>query len=93
MAPFFLAYGLVKGAYIGTEAACTVVMHVTKLVAYGGGGVLEGSAALAGVGLAPLMVTGSWVGKRVLDRLPERAFTLIIDAVLLVSGALLLIQG
>ena len=35
MAPFFLRAGLVKGAYIGTEAAATVVMHVTKLVAYG----------------------------------------------------------
>jgi hypothetical protein len=35
MAPFFLAHGLVKGVYIGTEALPTVVMHVTKLVAYG----------------------------------------------------------
>jgi uncharacterized membrane protein YfcA len=93
MAPFFLGYGLVKGAYIGTEAACTVLMHVTKLVAYGGGGVLNRSAALAGIGLAPVMVAGSWVGKRVLDRLPERAFALIIDAVLVVSGGVLLIQG
>lgn len=93
MAPFFLGYGLVKGAYIGTEAACTVVMHVTKLVAYGGGGVLTASAALAGFALAPVMVAGSWVGKRVLDRLPERAFTLIIEGVLIFSGALLLVEG
>ena len=34
MAPFFLAYGLVKGSYIGTEALATVVMHVVKLGAY-----------------------------------------------------------
>jgi hypothetical protein len=33
MAPFFLAYGLVKSAYIGTEALSTMVMHVTKLIA------------------------------------------------------------
>jgi uncharacterized protein len=92
MAPFFLGYGLVKGAYIGTEAACTIVMHVTKLAAYGGGGVLSDSAILAGLGLAPVMVAGSWLGKRVLDRLPERTFTLIIEAVLIVSGSLLLIQ-
>ena len=93
MAPFFLAYGLLKGAYIGTGAACTVVMHVTKLVAYGAGGVLTGSAVLAGLALAPVMVAGSWVGKRILDRLPERAFTLIIEAVLVVSGTILLTQG
>ena len=35
MAPFFLAYGLMKGAYIGTEALSTVVMHIFKLLAYG----------------------------------------------------------
>ena len=93
MAPFFLAYRLVKAAYIGTEAACAVVMHVTKLVAYGGGGVLGRSAALAGLALAPVMVAGSWTGKRVLDRLPERAFTLIIECVLVASGGLLLIEG
>ena len=31
MAPFFLAYGLIKAAYIGTQALSTVIMHVTKL--------------------------------------------------------------
>jgi uncharacterized membrane protein YfcA len=56
-------------------------------------GVLNGSAALAGLALAPMMVAGWWIGKRVLDRLPDRAFTFLIEAVLIVSGALLLIQG
>lgn len=51
MAPFFLAYGLVKGAYIGTEALSTVVMHVTKLVAYRQTSILTGADVI--VGLAP----------------------------------------
>jgi uncharacterized membrane protein YfcA len=33
--PFFLFYGLVKGAYIGTEAMTAVVMDITKLGVYG----------------------------------------------------------
>lgn len=93
MAPFFLAYGLVKSAYIGTEAACTVVMHITKLVTYGGGGILAGDAILTGLALAPIMVAGSLAGKRILDRLPERAFVIIIELVLVTSGALLLLRG
>jgi uncharacterized membrane protein YfcA len=40
-----------------------------------------------------MMVAGSWIGKRVLDRLSDRAFTFLIAAVLIASGALLLIQG
>ena len=81
MAPFFLAYGLVKSAYIGTEAACTVVIHATKLTAYRSGGVLAGSAALVGLALAPVMVAGSWLGKRLLERTPEHVFVLLVDCV------------
>lgn len=90
MAPFFLAYGLVKGAYIGTEALSTVVMHVAKLVAYRESAILPVHAILSGLALGPIMVIGSFAGKRVVDRLPERAFVLIIDLTLLAAGLLFL---
>lgn len=93
MAPFFLAYGLVKGAYIGTEALSTVVMHVTKLVAYRQTAVLTRSGVLIGLALGPIMVFGSFLGKRIVDRLPERVFVGIIEAVLVVAGLLFLLRG
>jgi len=93
MAPFFLAFGLVKGAYIGTEALATVVMHVTKLVAYDQFSVLTGSDVLTGLALGPLMIIGSFLGKRLLDRLPERLFVAMIELVLVVSGSMFLIRG
>jgi uncharacterized protein len=93
MAPFYLAYGLVKGAYIGTEALSTVIMHVTKLVAYRQTAVLTASGAAIGLALGPLMILGSFIGKRVVDRLPERGFVVIIELVLSISGALFLIRG
>ena len=93
MAPFFLAYGLVKGAYIGTEALATVVMHVTKLVAYRETAVLPGSSIAAGLAVGPIMVLGSWLGKRIVDRLPERVFVLLIEAVMTVAGLLFLVRG
>lgn len=93
MAPFFLAAGLVKSAYIGTEAAATVVMHVAKLVAYGTAALL--TAATVGIGLvmAPAMIAGSLIGKRIVDRLPERVFVAIIEVVLVVAGVAFLIGG
>ncbi|HUH16347.1 MAG TPA: sulfite exporter TauE/SafE family protein [Methylomirabilota bacterium] len=93
MAPFFLAIGLVKGAYIGTEALATVVMHVTKLTAYGTGDLLTAHTVGFGLALGPIMVTGSYLGKRVLDRLPDRVFTWIIDGVLTIAGLIFLIGG
>lgn len=93
MAPLFLAYGLLKGAYIGTEALATVVTHVAKLIAYGGTAVLSGDAALAGLALGPVMVAGSLVGKRIVDRLPERVFVLVIELTMVAAGLLFLIRG
>jgi uncharacterized protein len=63
MAPLFLAYGLIKGAYIGTEALATVVMHVSKLVAYRQSDILHKNVVLAGLLLGPIMIAGSFVGK------------------------------
>lgn len=93
MAPFFLAYGLVKGAYIGTEALSTVVMHLTKLVAYRRSSILTGADVEIGIGLGLVMILGSFVGKRIVDRLPERVFVAIIEVVLVTAGLLFLIRG
>ncbi len=93
MAPFFLAYGLTKGAYIGTEALATVVMHLTKLAAYKESAILPLHAVLAGLALGPIMVFGSFAGKRVVDRLPERVFIRIIELTLLAAGVLFIFKG
>ncbi|WP_341273643.1 sulfite exporter TauE/SafE family protein [Micromonospora kangleipakensis] len=52
-APFFLAYGLVRDAYIRTAAACALTMHLTKLIAYGAGSLLDPQVLLLGVTLTP----------------------------------------
>ena len=93
MIPFFLAYGLVKGALIGTEALATVVMHVTKLIAYGSTAVLTRHSITVGLGLGVIMIFGSLIGKKILDRLPERIFVFLIEATLLVAGLRFLIYG
>jgi uncharacterized membrane protein YfcA len=93
MAPFFLAAGLVKGAYIGTEAAASVVMQAAKLVAYGVSGLLAPITLGVGLLVTPAMIAGSWTGKRIVDRLPERAFVTLIEVVLVGTGLAFLIGG
>lgn len=88
-APFFLAAGLVRGAYIGTEAACAVVMHLSKLAAYGAGSLLNERVLLLGLALTPATLAGAWVGKQVADRLTDRTFTTVVEIGLVISGVLL----
>ena len=93
MAPFFLAFGLVKGAYIGTEALATVMMHVTKLGVYGSYSLIDANNALVGIAIGTVMFAGSFLGKQILARLPEARFPIIIDAVLVAAGLLFVIRG
>lgn len=93
VAPFFLAYGLVKGAYIGTEALTALTMHGVKLVVYGRAALLTPATVGVGLAIGTLMVAGTFIGKRLLDRMPERVFVAVIDATLIVSGLMLLFLG
>jgi hypothetical protein len=72
MIAFFLTYGLAKGTLIGTEALATVVMHVTKLVAYGRTAIPTSHSISVGLGLELIMIFGSLIGKMILDRLREK---------------------
>ncbi len=92
-APFFLSYGLVKGAYIGTEAMTAVVMHVTKLGVYGSYALIGTRSLLIGLGIGVVMIAGTFLGRNLLNRLPEKLFPYVIEGTLLISGILFVIQG
>jgi uncharacterized protein len=92
-APFFLAFGLVKGAYIGTEAMTAVVMHITKLGVYVSYALIGVRTLLIGLGIGVVMILGTYLGKHILNRVPERIFPYIIEATLLISGILFLVRG
>lgn len=86
LAPFYLAHGLVKGAFIGTEALGTAAMHITKLAAYQSLGAMNTSLWLKGLILAPLMIAGSLIGKRIMERLPATIFIRLVEFIILGFG-------
>ena len=92
-APFFLSYGLIKGAYIGTEAMTAVIMHITKLGVYGSYSLIGIHTLLIGVAIGAVMILGTYVGKRLLNKVPESIFPHIIEGTMLVAGMLFIIRG
>jgi uncharacterized protein len=90
-APFFLAYGLTRAAYIGTEAASALTMHLAKLAAYGVGDLLTAKVLIYGAALTPATLAGAWTGRRLLTRVSDRLFVRLVEAGLLVSGLLFLL--
>lgn len=54
---------------------------------------LTGPSVAIGLALGPIMIAGSFTGKRIVDRLPEQVFVIIIEGVLIVAGLVFLIGG
>jgi hypothetical protein len=84
--PFFLAYGLRRGAYIGTEAVCAMVMHLSRGAALARYALLTWETFAVGALLGATMFAGSWLGRRVLDRMSDRVFLAIIEVLLVALG-------
>ncbi|WP_120320493.1 sulfite exporter TauE/SafE family protein [Catellatospora citrea] len=89
-APFFLAKGLRRAAYLGTEAACALTLHSAKIAAYGAGDLLTGQVLLLGVALIPATLAGAWAGKRLVGKISDKVFVHLVEAGLVVAGLLFL---
>ena len=85
-APFFLAYGLTKEAFVGTEALCATIMHLVKSVAYNRLNVLGCRELLAGLLYGTIMVGGSFTAKKILDRVSREQFLRLVEVMLLLIG-------
>jgi len=89
-APAFLSYGLVKGAFLATEAAGSLAIYISKSITFRTLGALPWDALASGVITGSSLMAGTLVAKRVVVKLPAERFRLLMDALLLVSGATML---
>ena len=92
-AHFFLSYGLTRNAFVGTVAVGTFLVNVAKAVVYGGYSLLDlrllGIATAVGI----VMGVGAYGGAFIVKRVSDNAFKIIVEAVMVISGLALLVQG
>ena len=84
--PFFLAYGLRRTAFVGTEAVCSMAMHLARGATLARYSLLTRDAVIVGLVLGSTMFAGAWAARRVLDRMSDRVFLGIIEAMLVLMG-------
>ncbi len=84
--PFFLAFGLAKGAYLGTEAASSLSILFTKGITFHQLGFLNTTAIIQGLLIGGCVLVGSIFSKRIVLALPEKKFLLLMELVMLISG-------
>ena len=91
--PFFLAFGLSKGAFLGTEAASTLSILFTKGITFHQLGFLNTTAIIQGLLIGSCVLLGSIFSKRIVLALPEKKFLLLMELVMLISGASILVMS
>ena len=85
--PVFTGYGLTGGAFLGSEAASSVLVYAGKLATFGGAGVLTPAVLTRGLAIGLALLIGSMLAKRIVQRLHPGTFELLIDAVLVAGAA------
>lgn len=90
--PFFLAYGLTKGAFLGTEAASTLSILFTKGITFHQLGFLNIAAIVQGLLIGIFVLIGAIFSKRIVLALPEQKFLLLMELVMLISGLSILLM-
>ena len=65
LSPYLLARDLAGSPYVATMALCAIALHVTRLAAFGAGGLVDSWTLMVGAGLAASIVLGNAIGVRV----------------------------
>jgi uncharacterized protein len=89
--PFFLAHGLVKGAFIGTEALASLLVFVSKAIVLRNFSLLPMEAIIKGGLVGVALTAGAFISKRIVEKIKVDQFRLLMDGVLLFAGLSMLL--
>ena len=88
--PFFLAYGLAKGAFLGTEALGSLAVYAAKVLTFRQFGALPWDLLAKGLIVGSSLMGGAFVAKRVVLALEPERFRLLMDGLLVLAGLTML---
>ena len=88
--PVFTSYGLLKGAFIATEAAASLALYISKAITFRTFGALPTDIIVQGLITGSSVMAGTYLAKRLVERLSIATFQRLLDVVMLLSGCSLL---
>ncbi|WP_146645764.1 sulfite exporter TauE/SafE family protein [Labilithrix luteola] len=88
--PVFMSYGLVKGAFLATEAAGSLAVYGAKVATFNHFGALPLAIVANGLIIGSSLMVGSYAARHVVVRMSPATFKLVVDGLMLSSGLSLL---
>jgi len=89
-APIFLAAGLVKGAFLSSEASASLLVYFAKAAVFRSFGALPLEIAAKGLIVGASLMVGAFVAKRFVLSMDPARFSLLMDGLMVFSGSTLL---
>lgn len=86
-----MASGLIGAAVIATDAAISIVVGIVKVSVLGMAGAIDARIIAFAVLIGLMTVPGAFVAKVLVDRMPVRVHTGILDSVVLLGGSALIL--
>lgn len=91
--PLFAGYGLVKQGLIATESAASFIVFVTKTSTFGAIGALPLSVILSGLFVGASQISGIYLSKGLVTRMPAKIFHLLVSGMMVVAGVSMVWSG
>ncbi|SFL68798.1 hypothetical protein SAMN03159341_108225 [Paenibacillus sp. 1_12] len=88
--PAFTSFGLMKGAFLSTEAASSLALYVSKVVTFQELGALPIEMLVNGMIVGASLMLGTIASKAIVQRMSVVSFQYVLDILLLCSGLSLL---
>jgi uncharacterized membrane protein YfcA len=85
-----MATGLEGAAVIATDAAVSIVVGVIKIAVFGLAGVVTPTVLAVGLLIGCIGFPSTFIAKLIVERLPVHVHTAILDAVVIVGGAVMI---
>jgi uncharacterized membrane protein YfcA len=88
--PIFLMYGLVKGAFLATEAAGSLAVYIAKALAFRTLGAMPWETLAKGLIAGGSLMAGTFLSKRFVMTMNAESFRYMLDGLMLISALAML---
>lgn len=85
-ASFFITLNLSAVSYIASEAFTALSIHIVKMFVYGNFLFMSEKVIIYGLLLGCTMIAGTWIARKIAEKLPKNIFLLIVESLLIISG-------
>jgi uncharacterized membrane protein YfcA len=88
-----MASGLAGAGVIATDAAISIVVGMVKIAVFGIAGIVDSKVMAFSLMIGAISMPGAFLAKALVDRMPVRVHTAILDAVVLFGGVFMVLNA